>query len=244
MISKFPIIDVAGNHDVWAVDSLTSKENKFLDNSFIFNRSSIKNENDFIIKKLKIFNLTFILFNDYRFPVPRPPYGNEPYTNREQLDLLENMIDELENEECFILTHYNVDRMWFITSSKGHNFEEIISKKNVYAIFTGHRHPKHVEIIHHSDIGGLEYCTSSCFDKKRTGLITFDNDNLVYHDVYIPYPGEEPKFFLTYPVPNEQISSHHIFNLNEFEIRVISFIKDKNIILKIKGDIFISCKIK
>ena len=135
MISKFPIIDVAGNHDVWAVDSLTSKENKFLDNSFIFNRSSIKNENDFIIKKLKIFNLTFILFNDYRFPVPRPPYGNEPYTNREQLDLLENMIDELENEECFILTHYNVDRMWFITSSKGHNFEEIISKKNVYAIF-------------------------------------------------------------------------------------------------------------
>ena len=237
MISKIPIIDVAGNHDVWAVDSLTSKENKFLDNSFIFNRSSIKNENDFIIKKLKIFNLTFILFNDYRFPVPRPPYGNEPYTNREQLDLLENMIDELEHEECFILTHYNVDRMWFITSSKGHNFEEIISKKNVYAIFTGHRHPKHVEIIHHSDIGGLEYCTSSCFDKKRTGLITFDNDNLVYHDVYIPYPGEEPKFFLTYPVPNEQISSHHIFNLNEFEIRVISFIKDKNIILKIKGDI-------
>ena len=244
MISKFPVIDVAGNHDVWAVDSLTSNENKFLDNSFIFNRSSVKNENDFFIKKIKIFNLTFILFNDYRFPVPRPPYGNEPYTNRKQLDLLENMIDSLENEECFILTHYNVDRMWFITSSKGHNFEEIISKKNVYAIFTGHRHPKQVEIIHHSDIGGLEYCTSSCFDKKRSGLITIDNDNLIYHDVYIPYPGEETKFFLTYPVPNEQISSHHIFNLNEFEIRVISFIKDENIKLKIKGDIIGELKYK
>ena len=143
------------------------------------------------------------------------------------------MIDQLDIEECFILTHYNVDRMWFITSSKGHTFEEIISKKNVYAIFTGHRHPNQVEIIHHSDKGGLEYCTSSCFDKKRSGLITFDNYNLVYHDVYIPYPGEETKFFLTYPVPNEQISSHHIFNLNQFEIRVISFIKDKNIKLKI-----------
>ena len=147
------------------------------------------------------------------------------------------MIDELGEEECFILTHYNVDRMWYIKSSKGNTFEQIISKKNVYAIFTGHRHPKQVEIIHHGDLGGLEYCTSSSFDNKRAGLITIDNDNLIYHDVYIPFPGEEPKIFLTYPVPNDQISSHHIFNLNEFEIRVISFIKDRNITLQIRGDI-------
>ena len=237
MMSRFPVIDVAGNHDVWAVDSVISKENKFLDNSFMYNRSSVLKDSDFTVKKIEISNLTFILFNDYRFPTPRPPYGNEPYTNREQLDLLENMVDELGQKECFILTHYNVDRMWYITSSQGHTFQEIISKKNVYAIFTGHRHPNQVEIIHHGDIGGLEYCTSSSFDKKRGGLITIDNENVVYHDVYIPFPGEETKFFLTYPVPNEQVSSHHVFNLNQFEIRVISFIKDKNIQLKIKGDI-------
>ena len=127
MISKFPVIDVAGNHDVWAVDTITSKENKFLDHSNMFNRTSLSNENNFIIKKIKIFNLTFILFNDYRFPNPRPPYGNEPYTTKDQLDLLENAIDELGQEDCFILTHYNVDRMWYITSSKGHTFEEIVS---------------------------------------------------------------------------------------------------------------------
>ena len=237
MISKFPVIDVAGNHDVWAIDSFSSKENIFLDNSFMFNRSSIKKDEDFTLKKIKLYNLTFILFNDYRFPTARPPYGNDPYTNKEQLDSLENMIDELGDEECFILTHYNVDRMWFITSNKGHTFEEIIAKQNVYAIFTGHRHPKHVEIIHHGDKGGLEYCTSSSFDKKRAGLITIDNNNLIYHDVYIPFPGDEPKFFLTYPVPDEQLSSHHVFNLNKFEIRVISFIKDDTIKLKINGDI-------
>ena len=173
-----------------------------------------------------LFNKLFILFNDYRFPNPRPPYGNEPYTTKDQLDLLENSIDEIGQEDCFILTHYNVDRMWYITSSKGHTFEEIISKSNVYAIFTGHRHPKKVEIIHHGDKGGLEFCTSSTFDKKRAGLITIDNDNVIYHDVFIPIPGEEPNFFLSYPVPDEQLSSHHVFNLNEFEIRVISvFIK-------------------
>ena len=52
MISKYPIIDVAGNHDVWALDSVTSKENKFLDNSFIFNRSNVKNDKDFWLKKI------------------------------------------------------------------------------------------------------------------------------------------------------------------------------------------------
>ena len=53
----------------------------------------------------------------------------------------------------------------------------------------------------------------------------------------MPYYGSKPLFFLTYPVPNEQISSHHIFNLNNFEIRVLSYVKDKNIKLKIEGDI-------
>ena len=105
------------------------------------------------------------------------------------------MLDELKEEECFILTHYNVDRMWYITSNKGHTFEEIISKKNVYAIFTGHRHPKHVEIIHHGEQGGLEYCTSSSFDKKRAGLITLDNGNLIYHDVYILFLEKNHNFF-------------------------------------------------
>ena len=236
MISKYPIIDVAGNHDVWAADNIFSKENKFLENSFLFNKTSVKTEEDFIIKKIKFFNLTFILFNDYRFPTPRPPYGNEPYKTKKQLDLLENMIDELDSEECFILTHYNVDRMWYIKSSKGHTFEEIISKKNVYAIFTGHEHPNKTEIIHHGNEGGLEFCTPSLYDKKRSGLITFDNGNLFYHDVFIPLPGTEPKFFVTYPVNNDQISSHHVFNINKFDIRLISYVKNKNIKLKIRGD--------
>ena len=244
MLSKYLVIDVPGNHDVWAVDAVTSKENKFLDNSFIYNRSNVKTKKDFNIKKIKIFNLTFILFNDYRFPTPRPPYGNDPYTNKEQLDLLENTLDELDKENCFILTHYNVDRIWFLKSSKKHTFEEIISKPNVYAIFTGHRHPRHVKIIHHGDKGGLEYCTPSSFDKKNAGLITIDNENLVYHEAYIPYPSEIPKFFLTYPVPNEQISSHHVFNLNNFEIRVLSYINDTNIKLKIRGDILGELKYK
>ena len=147
------------------------------------------------------------------------------------------MIDNLDEDECYILSHYNVDRAWLIRSSKGHTFQEIISNKKIAGIFTGHVHPRNVRIIHHGEEGGLEYCSSSPFNNKRAGLITIDNDNLIYHETYIPSPSERTLFFMTYPVPNEQISSHHIFNLNDFEIRVLSYKIDKNITLKVEGDI-------
>jgi len=236
-ISKFPVIDVSGNHDLWGIKKANSQNNYFLDHSFMFNRSNVLEDNDFFIKVVKKFNITFLLLNDYRFPIIRPPYGLETNINKKQLDILENIIDNHIEEECYILSHYPVDRALLTKSSKGNYFEDIISNKNIGFIFTGHQHPNKVNIIHHGSKGGLEFCTSSAFDKKRAGIITIDNDNLIYHEVYIPYYGSKPLFFLTYPVPNEQISSHHIFNLKNFEIRVLSYAKDKNIKLKIEGDI-------
>ena len=237
LLSNYPVIDVAGNHDLYCVESAISENNYFLDYSFIFNRSNVNNEDDFFIKKIKMLNLTFILINDYRFPIPPPPYGIDVHTTKHQLDLIENLLDNLEENECYILSHYNVDRASLIKSSKGHSFQEIISNKKVAAIFTGHIHPKKVKIIHHGDEGGLEFCSSSPFNNNKSGLITIDNNNLIYHEVYIKDEKNMPKFFMTYPVPNEQISSHHIFNLNEFEIRVISYHTDKNILLKVEGDV-------
>ena len=237
LLSKFNVIDIPGNHDLWALDSATSKYNYFLDNSFIYNRTNVKTTDDLIIRKIKNMNLTFILFNDMRFPSPHPPYGLDVHSTKHQLDLLENMIDNLEEEECFILSHYNVERAWFKKSTKGHNFYEIVSKKKVAALFTGHDHPKKVGIVHHGSEGGLEFCTPTPFKKHRAGLISIDNDNFIYHEIYIPSPDKKPLFFMTYPVPNEQISGHHIFNLNNFEIRVLSYITDKNVTLKVEGDI-------
>ena len=237
IISKYPVIDVAGNHDLYCVDSAISEHNYFLDYSFIFNRTNVKNNDDFFIKKVKMQNLTFILINDYRFPIPPPPFGLDVHTTKHQLDLVENIIENLEEEECFILSHYNVDRASLIKSSKGHSFQEIISNKKISAIFTGHTHPKIVQIIHHGNEGGLEFCSSSPYNNKKAGLITIDNDNLIYHEVFIPDEFSMPKFFMSYPVPNSQISSHHIFNLNEFQIRIISYYGDKNIKLLVEGDV-------
>ena len=237
----FKVIEVSGNHDQWAVDEVNSKENNYLDYSFTFNRINTKKESDFFLRKVKIninnIELTFLLLNDYRYPVYRPPYGLEQHTTTKQLDIIEKAMNSLEEKEIFVLSHYPVDRAWLLKSSHGKSFEEIISNEKVYALFTGHEHPKEVKIIHHSSKGGLEYCTPSAFDNKKAGLITLDNGNLIYHEVYIPYYGSKPLFFLTYPTPNEQLSSHHFFNTNNFDIRVISYVSNINIKLKIEGDI-------
>ena len=237
-LSKYPVIDIAGNHDMWAVRKPTSSSNNFLSHSFSFNRTDVQKEEDFFLRKVKMFNITFLLLNDYRFPVVRPPYGIESHITKKQLDILEGMIDDLdEGEECYILTHYAIDRGLFTKSSKGNKIQDIVSNEKVSFIFSGHEHPSNVKIIHHGSKGGVEFCTPSPYNHKKTGLITIDNDNLVYHQVYIPYYTKKPLFFLTYPVPNEQLSSHHIFNLNNFEIRVIAYVSDENIKLKIGGDI-------
>ena len=237
----FKVIDISGNHDQWAVDAFDSKENNFLDYSFIYNGTNIKDEDEFFCRKYKLnisnTELTFLLIHDYRYPVYRPPYGLDTHTTVKQYDLLEKKINSVEEKEIFALSHYPVDRALLRKSSNGLSFEEIMSNEKVYAIFTGHEHPPYVRIIHHGEKGGLEYCTPAAFDAKRAGLITLDNGNLVYHEVHIPYYGNKPLFFMTYPIPNEQLTSHHIFNLNKFDIRVISYYPDNTIKLKIEGDI-------
>ena len=237
----FKVIDISGNHDQWTVSKYDSKENNFLYNSFIYSKRNVKNESDFFARKIKVnINneiLNFLLINDYRFPVYRSPYGLEPHTTVKQLDLLENIINSFEEKEIFALSHYPIDRAWLLKSNSGHTFEEIISNKKIYAIFTGHEHPNNVKIVHHGEEGGLEFCSASPFDNKRAGLITLDNGNLIYHEIYIPYYGSKPLFFLTYPTPNEQLSNHHIFNIKNFDIRLLSYYPDKNIKLKIDGDI-------
>ena len=50
----FKVIDISGNHDLWAVKTVNSKENNFLDNSFIYNRTTVKNESDFFLRKEKV----------------------------------------------------------------------------------------------------------------------------------------------------------------------------------------------
>ena len=82
-------------------------------------------------------DFTFLLINDYRYPVYRPPYGREQHTTIKQLDSLEQTINSLNEKEIFVLSNYPVDRAWLYKSNNENSFEDIISNEKVYAIFTG-----------------------------------------------------------------------------------------------------------
>ena len=90
-------------------------------------------------------------------------------------------------------------------------------------------------IIHHGQ-GAVEFCSPAPFRSKAQGLITIDNDQMVYNSVKIEKKGERPLFFMSYPIPKEQISSHHTFNYKNSEIRIISY-AGKNVNLRVTGDI-------
>jgi len=83
-------------------------------------------------------------------------------------------------------------------------------------------------IIHHGQ-GAVEFCSSTPFKGKAQGLITIDNDQMVYNPVVIRVKGAKPLFFMSYPIPKEQISSHHTFNYNQSEVRIISYAGKKSI---------------
>ena len=124
-IAKFSVIDVSGNYDLWGIKEVNSENIYFLDYSFMFNRSNVFEEKDFFIKKVKKFNITFLLLNNYRFPIICLPYDYETNINKNQLDILENVNDILNEEECYILSHYPVDRALLTKSNKGSYFEDL-----------------------------------------------------------------------------------------------------------------------
>ena len=227
------ILDTAGNHDLFAVDSLFSEHNHFLDYSYTFNRSNTLTKESFLCKKVVIKNLTFVLINPYSFPIVRPPYNFWSKPSSNDLDLFEDVIDNA--GDCYVALHYPVDQVWrWKRSSKGHTFEQIMQKRNVKAIFTGHKHPTQKRIIHHSK-GGVEYVGTGPYKNGGFNLVSIDNGNLVYHTYWLNND-ERPLFVVTHPVPLEQISNHHVFDDKHTEIRVVSF-TDKPLSLQVKGDV-------
>ena len=152
------IIDVAGNHDMFGVISPLSHKFGFLDCSTIFNRNNTKTLGDFYIKTVKIKGINFILVNPFIFPVVHPPYGFYPHTTQNLLDKLEKTINEI--GLCSILVHFPIDYFWWKKSSKGNTMGKLMKNKNVQYIYSGHTHPKKLQIKHHEQ-GGLEFIGTS-----------------------------------------------------------------------------------
>ncbi|KAK8897894.1 Transmembrane protein 62 [Tritrichomonas musculus] len=228
----FPIIDLAGNHEMWGIDDPLGPHNLFLDYSFTYNRNNTKTLRDFHVKTIRTHNLTFLLINLYRFPSVHPPYIYWGHPSREILDEIEDEIDKIKEPKFYVVCHYPIDHCWWIKSSRGHTFEQIMQNQRIFAYFTGHYHPLFPQVVHHGQ-GAVEYVGPGAYQFKAFGLVTIDNDRFVYH--YISLEEPPSMYFITNPIPIEQMSSHQKFSEMKTELRVLAYEGSPETVLKVKG---------
>ena len=226
------ILDIVGNHDMFGVISPFNKDFGFLDASKIFTRNNTKVLRDFWIKTVNVEGMNFILLNPYKFPFVHPPYGFFVHPSKKFLNLLEQEINNV--GPCSILTHYTADCFWKKKNKKGHSFQEIMKNKNVQYIFSGHTHPCKFRIKHHEN-GGLEFIGTAIKETNDFGIVTIDNGRLVYNRVKIN-DNDSNNYYMTHPVPMEQLTKTHNFNEKNTEIRVISYKNEIEDNLYITGD--------
>ena len=226
------ILDIAGNHDMFGVITPHNKDFGYLDVSKTFTRNNTKSLNDFLIKTVNIEGMNFILLNPFNFPKVHPPYGYFTHPSKKFLNLLEKEINNV--GPCNILIHYPIDFFFWKKNKNGKNLRKIMKNKNIQYIFSGHSHPKKFQIKHH-EYGGLEFIASSAKESKDFGLVTIDNGRLVYNRVKFN-KNEFENYFMTYPVPINQISKIDNFNEKNTEIRVISYKNEIEDNLYITGD--------
>ena len=226
------IIDIAGNHDMFGVLSPLDDKFGFLDVSQSFKRANTKSIEDFWVRTVNMEGMNFILVNTYNFPVVHPPYGFLPHTNSKLIDLLEKEIEKV--GPCNIVTHYPIDFYWFRNPAKKRSFNKIMRNTNIQYIFTGHSHPQKFEVRHH-EYGGLEFIGTSTKGTHTFGIVTIDNERLVYNQVHYE-KNNFTKYFMIHPIPKNQISDAQIFNEKNTEIRIISYDDNINNNLEVSGD--------
>lgn len=227
----FKIIDLAGNHDMWGIDDPLSNNNLYLNYSYTYNHTNTPDMKSFYVRTIKHMNITFVMINTYRFPSIHPPYIYWSHPSREMLDEIEETISTV--GKCWVVCHYPVDHNWWIKSSKGHTFEQLMQSENIEVLFSGHFHPKDPMIIHHEQ-GSMEIIGIGAYQFKGFGIVALDNGRFTYSTVRLT---DTPlKYFMTHPIPVEQLSSHQIFNEKQTEIRVVSY-SGPNETLKVSGDV-------
>ena len=231
-LSDKKIIDIAGNHDMFGVISPLDEKFGFLDVSQSFKRINTKNIEEFWVKTVKIEGMNFILVNPYNFPVVHPPYGFFPHTTIKLIELLEKEIEKV--GPCNIVIHYPIDFFWFRNPAKKNSFNKIMRNKNIQYIFSGHSHPQKFEVRHH-EYGGLEFIGTSTKGTSTFGIVTIDNERLVYNQVHYE-KNNFTKYFMIHPLPKNQISDKQIFNEKNTEIRIISYDDNINNNLEVSGD--------
>ena len=220
----------AGSNDVFNVKSYDSGSN--------YARAILGDEDGYQMRvtDFKSGNDTFrvVTLNPYQFPTASYRLTNWVFPT---IELRRRLYDELVKPDApitIVMAHHPAS-MWYptydTTRSNAMSMILIASQRTRFYL-TGHvNHGDAPMFMHHGN--ALEVVGTSLAKVDRVGVITFDNNRAMYHNVYLNRT--LPLVLLTNPVVTQQTSGLDVFNEKKMSIRALVF-SDREVTLIITGE--------
>jgi hypothetical protein len=226
------VIDIAGNHDEFAVPSFSSKRHfarEYIDYLVALNASTPES---FWISSVIVGDFEIFVLNLYEYPTVRSLLAFFVYPSIYLLDVIEQGLSVPRRAKYrIVVSHFSLVHVYNMTrSSSGKTFTEIVVDSGADYILTGHAHPLVPTFQHHNGI--LEVVGPDVKDHQRYSILTFDRDQMSYHDIGID---ERLVAMMTYPIPKAQLSRRSTFDLTSAEIRVIAFSERPDLSISVSG---------
>lgn len=231
-------LETFGNHDiprVYSKDSDNFYYSQYTMISHTHNNFSTP-ENPYDIFTEKIGNFTFLALNPMFFPLPPLPFNYYVHAPTEYIEKVEKVVDSIpDNENVILATHYHGPTWSEIYTpfeesvSTNRFFDTILQTPKIKMLITGHNHGANRMIMHYND--SVEICASDLRYNLKSGIVTNDNNNIVYHWFGIDNPTQS---FVTYPVPVEQTTSRTECSVQK--VRAISFSNQTNLKVNIDSN--------
>jgi hypothetical protein len=156
-----------------------------------------------------------------------------PREDQHFLDLVEKSLEDVaEDDTVIFFCHYPLNLFEDTKSSKGNSMKDLVHKPTSPRYFiSGHLHPKEAYFQHQGN--GFEAIAPAMKETDNFGVFSLDHDRFVYQTVS---NNNYEKFFITAPVPNDQLTPNTPFYEKTGYIRVRA-LTDEQPTISVSGDV-------
>ena len=206
-------IACAGNHDEFTIAYDDLEHHPFRryflkDNEtpFIFDNFQMNGENGSL-------PYNFVIYNPIYPPVPTGPMNTNPFVPQDHIQKLKSYI--MKDYLNILICHYPVPFMWsdFDISSK--SLKEAVSLYDI--MISGHLHPP--VPLNYRYAGMFNSAAAQQITQgTNTSVYTIDHNLFSVHNIDVTQP---KPLLITYPLPEDSITSRAIFNKHSFNVRVL-----------------------
>jgi hypothetical protein len=227
------LIDIAGNHDHFAVGGFGAPEHYVLRYNEYYRVANVTRVEDFWLARTVLDDFEVVVLSLYQFPNVRSLFAFRVSASQYLLDILEQELNVPRLAKYrIVISHFPLSCVYNGTRSSltGSTFTDLLANSDIDFVLTGHSHPEIPVFQHHK--GMLEVIGPDIMDHQRYGFLTFDRDQMVYHHTKID---ELLVGAVTYPIPKEQLNQRSTFNRQNTEIRVVVFSEDQDLAISVSG---------